>query len=473
MEVTSLASLPELLRTFAVKAPMAVITRLILQSQLSSDYLDTVFEKHAESQYTHQLTFSAIARLLTQVVLGQQPTVHAAYLAAQDRQEIAVSVTAVYDKLSRTELRVCESLVRDSAERLHELLMPLRACHDEPIPGYRLRTLDGNHLGPCQRRLQPLRGQTAAALPGQSLVLHDYATGLISEMVACEDAHAHERKYLPQMMALVRPGDCIMGDRAFSTRELLDGLHFKQAGYLIRRHGTMPYRTTGKRHYRGKCSTGRVYEQTAEIEYQGRTHRLRAITIIRRKPLQHSKKQTRKGKKPGNRYRVVILTNLPASALTAVRAARLYLKRWRIEEAFRKLTQVLKCEVKTLGYPKAALLAFSLAVMAFNTLVCVQGSLASVHGMSKVTEEVSFYHIALEVRRTYDGMEIAINDDIWAPYATMTPTELAQVLQVIVKQVNLKRYPLKKRGPKKRKGALGHEPDNHLSVAKKLAVGTP
>lgn len=79
MEATTLASLPELLPTFALKAPMAVITRLILQSQLSSDYLGTVFKKHAESQYTHQLTFSAIARLLTQVVLGQQPTVHAAY----------------------------------------------------------------------------------------------------------------------------------------------------------------------------------------------------------------------------------------------------------------------------------------------------------------------------------------------------------------------------------------------------------
>jgi IS4 transposase len=53
-----------------------------------------------------------------------------------------------------------------------------------------------------------------------------------------------------------------------------------------------------------------------------------------------------------------LLTNLPASSVSAITAASLYRERWTLEAAFNELTLHLRCEINTLGYPKAALFAF-------------------------------------------------------------------------------------------------------------------
>jgi hypothetical protein len=41
---------------------------------------------------------------------------------------------------------------------------------------------------------------------------------------------------------------------------------------------------------------------------------------------------------------------------------------WFIETAFQERTVHLACEVNTLGYPKAALFGFAVAVVAYNAL---------------------------------------------------------------------------------------------------------
>ena len=47
-------------------------------------------------------------------------------------------------------------------------------------------------------------------------------------------------------------------------------------------------------------------------------------------------------------------------------------------------------------------------------------------------------------------MSIAVPDEAWKPYRTMTPQELAKRLKQMAKHVKLSRYPKAKRGPKKR-----------------------
>ena len=58
--------------------------------------------------------------------------------------------------------------------------------------------------------------------------------------------------------------------------------------------------------------------------------------------------------------------------------AQLYGKRWTLETAFAELTCHLCCEVNTLGYPKAALFGFCVAVAAYNALAVVKAALRSV-----------------------------------------------------------------------------------------------
>ncbi|MFC1642852.1 IS4/IS5 family transposase, partial [Myxococcota bacterium] len=61
---------------------------------------------------------------------------------------------------------------------------------------------------------------------------------------------------------------------------------------------------------------------------------------------------------------------------------------------------MLHDELATLGYPRAALFGFSVALVSYNILSTVQAALRAKFGPEKVQEEVSGYTIANEVRTT-------------------------------------------------------------------------
>src|SRR5437660_895042 len=63
-----------------------------------------------------------------------------------------------------------------------------------------------------------------------------------------------------------------------------------------------------------------------------------------------------------------VLSNVPAKDADALTLADLYRKRWTIETVFYEITTTLQCEIHALGYPKAALFAFCLALVAFNAV---------------------------------------------------------------------------------------------------------
>ena len=72
-----------------------------------------------------------------------------------------------------------------------------------------------------------------------------------------------------------------------------------------------------------------------------------------------------------------ILTNFPRQ-VSAERVADLYRKRWTLETAFKHLEAYFTSEINTLGYPKAALFGFCLALVAYNLLAVVLAALRSV-----------------------------------------------------------------------------------------------
>jgi IS4 transposase len=359
-------------------------------------------------------------------------SVRASYL--RNRDEIPVSLVAVYEKLQGVEPAVCEAVVGRTADRGAALVGALQATRPEPIDGYRLRIADGNVLYRTDRRLKILQGTNVAALPGRTVAIFDHATQLISRLVVCENAHTSEKRLMLELLPHIDKNDLFMADCGFGTMEFFRGLRERQAGFLIRRHSSMKLTPLGKRRRAGRCRTGEVFEQRVQ---SSDGQEFRAIIIKRDKPLPNGKRE------------LILLTNLPKSKATAKKLALLYLKRWTIEEAFRQLTQYLSCEISTLGYPKAALLAFSLAVLAYNCLGCVKAALAGRFGWEKVDVELSSYYLALEVKRTYEGMCIAVPEKEWLPYATMDVQELAAELLRIAKNLDWRRYRKSPRGPKK------------------------
>jgi hypothetical protein len=370
----------------------------------------------------------------------------------------------VYGKLRCFEPRVTAALVRDTAIDMAEVIAALPHGQRKVLPGREVFYLDGNHLAATEHRLKVLRTTREGPLPGQTLALLDAQSELVVELVPCECGHAQERSLLPELLERIRADTVLVADRNFCTTQFLFGLFRRGAFFVIRQHAsTLTFRFEGRRRKIGRCETGLLYEQTlvltdvnadagAEPELK-----VRRITLQLDTPTQAGDSE------------IHLLTNLPVQ-VSAKRVAETYRLRWTIEGAFQTLTDVLRCEVETLGYPRAALFSFAMAVLAWNAYAVVQAALRSTHGEQKIDEELSDEHFLRDVVLTQTGMDIAVDSATWEHYRALPPTRFAQTLERLARQVDLKRYPKHKRGPKKpRPQQTSGRKNHHVSTAKFLA----
>jgi IS4 transposase len=448
---------------FVEQSPVSVMVRAVLERAFDASRLDALYDKTAERGYTRELLFSTVVRLMSEVVLGVSPSVHAAY---QDASEpLGVSIAAVYDKLQGIETQVSAELVRDSAWQLAPVIVCLGGEAPSLLPGYRVRILDGNHLSGSEHRIKPLRRMRAAALPGQALVVLDPQRMLIVDVLPWEDAHAQERSLLERIVSKVLPRDVWIDDRNFCTTKFLFGIHRRQGCFLVRQHAsTLHWQLLGKRQSRGRVPTGRVYEQTVRLEHPetGESLLARRITVELDQP-------TRDGQKE-----IHLLTNLPAEDADAKQVARLYERRWTIEKVFQDLTVALTCEIHTLGYPKAALFGFCLALVAYNAVSLIQAALRAVHGSAKIETEVSWYYVCLHLSKVYTGMMIAVPPEHWDIFRRLEVRDFAALLKKLATKIDLKRFRKHLRGPKKPKPKkLSGAKIKHVSTARILAQHTP
>ena len=443
---------------FVKERPICVMARAVLERLLDASRLDALFARTAQQQYTRELLFSSLVQLMSEVVLGVHPTVHAAYQA--NKEAIGVSTTALYNKLDRVETGVAAALVRDSAALAEPVVKALQASHPRWIPGYHIKVLDGNHLAPTEHRLKALRSTWAAPLPGQALVVLDQQRMLITDVFPHEDGHAQERRLIAEVLQHVQADDLWIEDRNFCTLGLMFGMARRGAAFVVRQHGQVQGELVGRLTRQGTSRSGPVYEQALLVRDPdgGETMRVRRLTVKLTGP-------TRNGDTT-----LHILTNVPTPRASAVHLARVYGKRWSIETAFFEITTTLACEINTLGYPKAALFTFCLALLAYNAVSLIKAALRSAHGRQKVHDDVSSYYLALEISRTYDGMMIAIPAPHWAFFRELAAKEFADLLRELASSVNLARYQKHPRGPKKPPPERpAYQNGQHVSTAKLLA----
>jgi hypothetical protein len=450
--------LGDVFERFVQDSPLSVMAQGVMENALSPTVIDQLFEDVAERQYTRKLLFSSIVDLMSLVVCRIRPSIHAAYQA--HAETIDASIKAVYDKLDHTEPALSAALVHSTAERLEPVIDAMNGGRSPLLPGYRVRILDGNHLAGTEHRIKELRTIGAGALPGQALVVLDPRLMLATDVVLCEDGHAQERSLLGQILELVRPRDLWIDDRNFCTTNFLFGIAGREAYFVTRQHAaTLHWEFAGKRRACGRIDTGKVFPQTIRATNDaGEILILRRITVVLDVP-------TRDGDKE-----IHLLTNVPAKDAHARVIAELYRKRWLIETAFQELEATLNGEIATLGYPKAALLGFCVAVVAYNVLSTLKAALRSVHGEEVVAKEVSGFYRADEIKMTHRGMMIAIPEDEWVVFHGLTPPELAVVLVQLAEGVRLPKYQKHPRGPKKpRPKKQSGAKIKHVATAKILA----
>jgi IS4 transposase len=279
----------------------------------------------------------------------------------------------------------------------------MNGAREEWLPGYRVRILDGNHLPGSEHRIKELRTIRAGALPGHALVVLDPQRMLATDVVLCEDGHAQERSLLDQILAKVAAKDLWIADRNFCTTDFLFGIAGRGGSFVIRQHAsTLRWTCVGKRRACGRIDTGKVFEQTIRATNDaGEILILRRVTVLLDQP-------TRDGE-----TEIHILTNVPAKDAKAKTIADLYRRRWTIEAAFQELEATLHGEVNTLGYPKAALFAFCVALVSYNVLSTIKAALRSVHGEAVVEEQVSGYSLVVPVFPTMILVELRTRTRIW------------------------------------------------------------
>ena len=160
----------------------------------------------------------------------------------------------------------------------------------------------------------------------------------------------------------------------------------------------------------------------------------------------------------------------PSQDAMSMQVANLYQKRWCIEIMFQELTETLTCEIKILAYSKAAILAFCLALVAYNGISLIKAALRAVSERQTVENEVFGYYISLEIAQTYTGMMIAIPEENWHIFGDLAAAQMVVLLKKLAKYVVLSKYQKHPREPKKpRPQRTKMSEGNHVSTARILA----
>jgi len=450
----------EVINRFVEQSAVTVMFRGTLEYAVTPELLDEVFAKTAKRQRCAELLFSSMVDLLALVAAGIRKSVNDSYLAKKER--FTVSVQSVYNKLNGVETEVSRQMVRQTALRMAKVADRLGKRRSALLPGYRAKILDGNHLAATEHRIEELRTLRSGPLPGLAMVVLEPDRMLMTDVFPCEDAYAQERSLLVQVLSTVEKNDLWIADRNICTTSFLFGVALRRAKFVVRQHSqTLTYELLGDRRKIGRCATGMIYEQKMRsTDEEGNVLIVRRITVQLKKP-------TRQGEKE-----IHLLTNLSANQADARKIADLYLRRWTIENAFQELDQALNSEIDTLGYPKAALFSFCVAVLVYNVVSVIKGALAAVHGRKLERKDLSAYYLAGELAATYNGMMIAVPPKEWTRrFGSISAAKLATVLKTLAAKVRPDRFRKNVRGPKKpRPKRITGKRYHHVSTARILAL---
>jgi IS4 transposase len=444
-----------ILQKFIDRSPVTVIVQGLLENLLNAEKLDEWFKNNSGIQYTRELLFSSIVAIMLDVVCQLRTSVHAAYRKAD---HLSVSLASLYNKLNGMETATSAALVRHIGEETSALIKEMKAEQPEWITGYRTKLLDGNCIEASEHRLKALRNTKAAALPGKSLVVFDPQTEVAIDVFPCEDGHAQERSLLDKVLKTVKKNDLWVADRNFCVQSFLFGIATQFAFFIIREHQQMPVEVLSEERLMGECETGQIYEQDVQLKSsEGETYQARRIII-------KLNQKTRNGDSE-----IFLLTNLAKEVADAATIAHIYQKRWGIETAFQRLEAHFHSEINSLGYPKAALFGFCLALVAFNLYAVIMASLRTANPEVNIKDEVSEYYIAQDIAAVYEGMVIAVDYEDWEIFRQINRAQMAILLIYLAKQVDLKKFKKSKRGVKKSKPEIKWDKNNpHVSTFKLL-----
>jgi hypothetical protein len=379
--------------------------------------------------------------------------VRAAYNKSPEAQTVA-TLKCFYEKFNHIEPAVCRAFVRQLTDRCADVMAALGTTPRPLIPGLRMRILDGNKLAATERRLDGLES-VYAPLPGQALVLEDFATRLFVDVLPWEDAHTNERALFRYLNDWWQAYDLIVADCNFCTEELLRQISDSNAFFVIRHHSSVGLHPLTKERRIGRNASGEIFEQ--RVRYAQTDLELRCIIIRLDEP-------TRDGD-----LEIRILTNLVPQQANALLVAGIYQQRRGIENSFQELEAALRSEIDTLAYPKAALFGFCMGLVLCNLFQVIRATTEKLPGAPK-PETISGVLLGQEIT-TYLGALLLLELPTHYPQADWTANQMAKWLLRIANRIDWRCYRKSHRGPKKKKEFVrGKRSSPHKATSRVLAA---
>jgi hypothetical protein len=453
--------IPPRIDTAIEVSPLTVLVRGVLEWACPHSFFEELFDRECRPhQWNRKLTISAIAWLMLAVVAGVRRSVFAAFQADQASEAPTISATAsaLYAKYGRIDPRYPTAVVRESGRRMSQLLAAAGIKEPFGWEGYRVVILDGTDLAGTEHRLKPLRRIKAAGLPGRFVAAYELATGVVIDAVASEDAYTSERVLVRDILATATARDLFVADRHFSTTEILFAIMDRGAWFVIRQHENLRWRPLEEAVAVGRVETGAVREQAIEVEDTdtGVRRRMRRIILELDTPTEEGDTE------------VVLLTNL--EAICPLRICVLYRDRWRIERHFALVKTVLHGEVEGLGYPRAALFAMGMALVAANALSVVKQALRVTHGEEEF-ERLSGYYLADEVAANYRAVDVLVAEAEWSALAREPAGGFWEWSRTVASRVRTRGLHKHPRGPKTPQPPRASGRDRHHYSTYRLLEG--
>lgn len=452
---------PPQLDTAIKISPLTVLVRGVLEWACPASFFEDLFDRECRpKQWNRKLTISAITWLMLTVVSGVRKSVFAAFQADQatEAPTITASAAALYAKYGRIDPRYTTAVVRESGRRMAELLRAAGVREPFGWEGYRVTILDGTDLAGTEHRLKPLRRIKAAGLPGRYVAAYDLATGLVIDAAASEDAYTSERVLVRGLLEEAKPSDLFVADRHFCTTEILFGIIARRGFFVIRQHENLRWRPLKEAKLVGRVATGEVWEQPIEVEDTDTGARRKVRRIILKLDTPTDEGDTE----------IVLLSNL--RGVSALRACELYRDRWRIERHFSLVKTVLHGEIEGLGYPRAALFAMGMALVAANALAVVRQALRRTHGEEEF-EKLSGYYMADEVAGNYRAIDVLVAEAEWRALGAEPAADFWDWCRSVASRVRTRGLHKHPRGPKKPQPPRASGKDRHHYSTYRLLNG--
>jgi predicted DNA-binding protein YlxM (UPF0122 family) len=448
-----------ILDQLAQRAPAAMMFRSILERILSDEALDEIFREHSQVQIESPILFSHLVNMLAPVISGASKSVNASHQAA----EHDYSRQALYDKLKGVETTVSAAMLKLTTQKLMAIRHSTGMKFPDVIKGFHTFVIDGKTYNATEHRILETQTDARAPLPGRAVALLDTRHQLFVDIQCDANAHRCERKIVePLLERQLKPGALYLADRNFCDGTLIEYFQRYEAFFIIRQHGSCPSwrEIPGEKQVsKGTDEQGQdVYEQRIEVQLvDGSWISVRRITVV-------LSDATRDGDSQLN-----LLTNLPAR-VGAGKISSAYRARWTIENCFGHLSRALNAEIRTLCYPGAAGLCFSLALLLFNMMSLVRWLLLK-HGQYSdryEIEDVSYYYIADEISRSQFAFDEVIDQKQWRIFGKMSSSAFASFLKQTASHAHLARYRKHIRGPTKPRPKRRFNGTRHVATQKLL-----